>query len=144
MEAAEIRLQRWILGPWRGHSGPRWTMMLLTNRQQCSRFQREQPTHNWITRFFHAVPTRDLFAQETKARNRTFESINETISLLLIFTTWLALSSLVTTPKGLFAQKTSPHCSGNCHLNLFYSIKFLLFVYPRCGSTGTYTKQQDC
>lgn len=103
-----------------------------------------QSTHNWIMGFFHAVPTRDLFALETKMHNRTFKSINETISLLLIFTTWLALSSLITTPKGLFTQKTSPHCSGNYHLNLFYFIKLLLFGYPRCGSTGMYTKQQDC
>ena len=118
--------------------------MLLTKGWQCSHFQWGQPTHNWIMRFLHAVPMRNLFAQETKTCNRTFKSINETISLLLIFTTWLALSSLITTAKGLFAQKTSPHCSGNYHLDLFYFIKPLLFGYPWCGSTGTYTKQQDC
>lgn len=107
-------------------------------------FWRGQPKLVWIMRFFHAVPTRVLFVQETKKHNRTFKSINETISLLFIFTTWIALSSLVSTPEGLFAQKTSPHGSGNYHLNLFYFIKLLLFGYPQCRSTGMYTKQQAC
>lgn len=80
------------------------TMMLLTNQQQGNCFQPQQPPQNWIMRFFfHAGPTRNLFAQETKMPSRTFKSINETVSLLFIFTTWLALSSLITTPKGLFA-----------------------------------------
>lgn len=100
-----------------------WTMMLLTNWQQGNCFQLRQPPQNWImTFFFHAVPTRGLFAQETKMPSRTFKSINETVSLLFIFTTWLALSSLITTPKELFASNTSPHCSGNYHWNLFYSV----------------------
>lgn len=81
-----------------------WTKMLLTNQQQGNCFQRQQPPQNWVMRFFyHAVPTRDLFARETKMPSRTFKSINEAMSLLYIFTTWLALSSLITTPKGLFA-----------------------------------------
>lgn len=123
VEAACIKLQQWMWGSWWGHSSS-----LLDNDAFDKPAARQlfpataAPTKLDNEIFFHAVSTRGLFAQETKMPSRPFKSINETVSLVFIFTTWLALSSLITTPKGLFAAKTSPRCSGNYHWNLFYSV----------------------
>lgn len=80
-----------------------WTMMLLTNRQQGNCFQQQQPPQNWIMRFFSMQSPQEICLLKKQRCLSGLKSINETMSLLFIVTTWLALLSLITTPKGLFA-----------------------------------------